>query len=683
MRARALLIAEDADPASFSEIRRVCSLAIVPPLSPDEHEQFCRENIDARQFEKGWRFFELQSAGMLAYRKYGGLFAPIGVGWGKTLLSLWIAAEAFRKGLQRTLLLVPPQVYPQLVRVDIPWARQRISLPMPFVLLGGKTAAERRSLVQHAKRGCFILPHSCLSTKDSVDLLKAIDPSLVIVDEAHNFKNRRAARTRRLVDFLTDRPLGAPRPGLVALSGTMTTKSVMDYFHLIKAALREGTPLPLTAQAAAEWGSVVDSAAEPTEFQFLPLTPLVDWARKNFSGVDIPFGVTGFRAAYRLRLTSAPGVVASGDSDIGVSLVMSNLAVQNYETHPEWPKLKELIDNVNNLYLTPNGDEIKHAIHTWRWHFELSAGFYNERVWPTVDALAKRRNCTIEAAGDMLDAGQAFHEADQKYSRVLRPFLQDYSKPGLDTPMLVAGDMAKHGGKNVPSDIYRAWKLCKEIEVGEARQGREVLERDKRAVRVCDYKVAHAIRWAQDPDFRPPDRGAILWYWNQELGQWLYEQAIAAGLDALHLDAGPVSDKLLLEDSTYEKVCICSIPAHGTGKNLQRFQHQIVVQFPRSAKDAEQMIGRTHRNGQEADNLDVWRCDTSEFDQMNFAACLNDALYIQQTTSSRQKIVYAGYDPLPKIFNVEVLRERGFQNEVLSHEQRAALVERFGATLTT
>ena len=67
------------------------------------------------------------------------------------------------------------------------------------------------------------------------------------------------------------------------------------------------------------------------------------------------------------------------------------------------------------------------------------------------------------------------------------------------------------------------------------------------------------------------------------------------------------------------------------------------------------------------------------FDHLNLSACLVDALYIQQTTGTRQKLCYAGYNPLPKMYPEDFLRERGFTDvHRLDAATRQLLVERFG-----
>ena len=51
---------------------------------------------------------------------------------------------------------------------------------------------------------------------------------------------------------------------------------------------------------------------------------------------------------------------------------------------------------------------------------------------------------------------------------------------------------------------------------------------------------------------------------------------------------------------------VCASPrAHGTGKNLQQFARNLVANPPSDGATWEQLIGRTHRQGQEADEVTV------------------------------------------------------------------------------
>ena len=202
-------------------------------------------------------------------------------------------------------------------------------------------------------------------------------------------------------------------------------------------------------------------------------------------------------------------------------------------------------------------------------------------------------------------------------------------------------------------------------------------ERDSRAIRVCDWKIAHLVEHAKMHRDGNPDKGIIFWIHHQEVGAWLVEALGAAGLRGVtHAKAG--DNEKILDPRVSKNIVVASIDAHGTGKNLQAFEHMAVVQWPRSARVAEQLIGRLHRRGQQADELVIRTCNTLPFDQMNFAACLNDALYIHQSTGDRQKLIYASYDPVPKIFPHHVMVANGLEVEKLTAEQERMLKDKFG-----
>jgi hypothetical protein len=296
---------------------------------------------------------------------YRSLFGIIGVGWGKTLCTLMIANRAFERGeANKIVLFVPSQVYSQLTRTDIPQARKWVGLSVPFHLMGGRSPDDRRAIAGSGKGGCYVMPYTQLSTRDAEALLggdhdnpppnkKAIDgiqPELIILDEAHNVKNKTAARTQRLMRYIHAR-----QPYLAVLSGTITSKTIKDYHHLIAPALRHLCPLPQSAALAENWSYVLDPE-KPAAFGNFggsdagsktgPLSPLLDWARERFPQEKIPAGVPGFRLAYKLRLTSTPGVVSTGDAEIGVSLTLTNKPVENHEQHPHFPRLKKFMEQV-------------------------------------------------------------------------------------------------------------------------------------------------------------------------------------------------------------------------------------------------------------------------------------------------------------------------------------------------
>lgn len=659
------------------EILRIVRLPIMRQITAEEVVEFSRMVVEARAFNSGWRLKSEQAAAVTAFLLYRGGFFPIGVGKGKTLTSMLIADMAYRDGTQRSLLLIPPEVYSQFMRRDVPFYRAKVQFSVRFIGLGEQTAVQRRRAATSNLSGCYVMPYSVLSTKDSEDLLLAIRPSLVIADEAHRLRNPRAARTqriRRLIEGLD--------PEVVAMSGTLTSKSVLDYWHLAKASLKKNCPLPLSAHIVHAWAQVldaqVDTSANPNASASTgPLLPLVQWARTNFPQAQIPESTRGFRAAYRLRLHSCPGVVASKDEELGTSLIFANRPVPQEvaEASPGWEQLIEHIRRLRKEMVTPSGDEIEYAIHAYKWHFELSAGFYNELYWPEPEQIAAKANISVQEAQSRLDGAKKHHAALQKYHRLLRHWIDANGRHNLDSPLLVGLSMSKHGNGEVKDqEMYDAWREAKALEF----EG--MPERLSRPIFVCPYKVDHVAKWVKE---NAPG-GCIVWVHNIEVGKWMVERLAAIDVEAIHCPAGPKFNEIIgaLGDPNAggkgDKVVVASISAHGTGKNLQAFEHQIVVQWPRNAVTAEQMIGRTHRPGQAADELTVVRVDTTWFDRANMAACLNDAAYIHGTTTP-QKLLTGVWEESPRIFKSEVLRQAGFDVSRLTGEQVELLRERFGA----
>ena len=673
-------------PVEYEEIRRIISLPLIRPFEPDEFEDYNRSHVLADPYESGWRLFDVQAAAVAAYEEFGGLFGPIGVGWGKALITFMVSDIAYRRGLKKIVLFVPPQVLYQTIHSALPWARTKVPVSYPVhVLHGNQEAGARRALAKSGKKGLYIMPYSLLSTKDARDLLWGIRPELIVADEADWLGSERAGRTKRVRDYVNEF-----EPQFCALSGTITDKSIRDYFHLIKWCLGSNCPLPLSAHLANEWSLAIDSTSDVTSAPG-PIEPLMIWAQRNFPEEKVTEDVAGFRTAYKLRLKSCPGVAATGDAEIGPSLILHNLDVSQKPNE----KLAELIQGVTDAWMTPNGDEIDHAIHTWKWLYELNAGFYNELVWPTAEGLAEREGVSEEAAEEALEAARAHHRAHQLYSSELRGWLEAYARPNLDTPMLVGGDMARHGPANVGEVLFELWVEVKELEEvlrqtllrtrihkGSPKELDKRVQahlRDSRTVRVDDFKIQAALRWAKR---MKKGEGGIIWVHHKGMGVWMRDALKAAGVPHLHCPAGDAANAALDPSNAAnirDKVVVASMSAHGTGKELQHaFSQQLYLQWPRNAKRAEQTLGRLHRNQQKESEVWAFTLTSTDFDQMNFAACLNDALYIHQSTGSRQKLIYATYSPhLPRIFPPAVLRERGFQNKELTPEQRKLMEEKF------
>lgn len=650
---------EDDPRPAYREVYRIAGLEIHTRHTDAERSAFQEALIQKHARERGFAFKEQQVEALLTFDRLEGLFGPIGVGHGKTFISILCAALAFERGVRKSLLMVPPEVFSQLVLRDIPQARRDLVLfGLPFHYLGGETRARRRMIVTSDRRGCYIMPYSLLSVADTSFMLDTIQPELIIADEAHCLKNlKSSARSRRVRSYLEERD-----PKMVALSGTMTSKSVMDYWHLLVWCLGPGSALPLTQSLAIEWAGIIDSetsqhgGAEGADTG--PLIPLIEWARANDKEHDYDRSQRGFRRAYAYRLRTTPGVVMSGDASCNASLLIHT----RDPGEPSAP-LKALMDGVVNDWLTPQGEPIEFGLHKFKWLNELTCGFWHELFWPEPGRYARTHRITVDEAVDRIARAKTHHEAAKLYHSELSKWLRDTHIKGVDTPMLVANHVRNHFGKpslQVSPLVAALYMGMHELDFPERP------ERERRPVLVDDYKLRLAVEWAKEKGH------GIVWYHHQAVGSWLVEAMRKAGLDPLHCPAGDLANKSIAESAG--RLVVASSTAHHTGKNLQFHTQQLIVQWPRPAKVVEQLIGRTHRLGQEADSLTIDAALGGDFDFSVLAACLTDALYTHQSGGGEQKLVVAAWDPLPPTVPTSVMIERGI--DPTNAEQAARMMAR-------
>lgn len=656
------------------EVERIIALPIIGEPTEEEIDL-----VSKYYCPKGtWRFFPEQVKAIVSYHDYGGLVCPVAVGGGKTMISVLIANEAYSVfGKRKILLMNPTNLVNQLKMTELPLYRRHISINVPFYWLAGENASKRMLMAKSKRAGCYVVSYSLLSQRDGAQLLDAIEPDLIIGDEIHDIASANpSARGRRFKETIKKF-----NPQIVGLSGTITKKSPRDYHTLVVAALQERAFLPRPAMLAEEWAKIIDTnAANVDEYnqntapQPGPIKPLIEWAKKNYPEEQFPSNLIGFRAAYNRRLETCPGVVSSGGDKLGVSLRISNVRFEKgeCESRPGWDTLRHLVDKLVNEWVAPNGDELEHAMHIWRWRYELEGfGFYNDLYWPEVETIAKKRGIAKEVANEYLERSLYHYELHQEYSKTLRSWITRRAKKGLDTPFLIGRDMHENGPANVGKELFDAWRIMKEAEFP------EIVERERNIVRVCDFRLKQVIKWAKEFAGGNDGEGALIWYHNRGVGQWLKEAFHEAGLPYVYCPSGPQYNAIIEDKANGGKFCIASLTAHNKGHNLQHWYNSFAAQWPRDAAVAEQFMGRTHRNGQMRDTVNVVTSLTSEFDKVLFAACLNDSAYIHQTTPTKQKLIYADYDERPELVPYAVLQQWGCQPLQATEESRRLLADKF------
>lgn len=692
-----------------NEVKRILELPIQRGLSDDEFEAFCQENTqrevyeafnvrmewhasdyfrqhpdsqfhDAKLYgedkarrEGHFKYQRIQAEAIVAYTEMDGMFGQIRVGGGKTLILQKIADLALKADHKRVVLVLPRRLIGQFLNYDMAWARARVPIDYPPPhSFGGLDPEDRHLLATSGKRGVYLLPTSILRMPTSADIFEKIKPTLVLIDEAYNLSNPKAAQTKRVKTYRKQ----FPHVRFVAVSGTTTKKKLEDFAHLSEWTLREQSPVPTNESGLlGAWSGMISAGTVPTSLTTGSLTRLVGWARGQFPGEDFPNEVNGFRKAFTRRMQTARGVVTSGENDLGISVTYCNRPVPDYQDHPTWARCQALIDQVA-LGIAPNLEQIEHELGKWKWFEELRSGYYNELYWPTLADYVERRKVTEDQGALELHQGQAHHEATQLYNKFLRRFMDDHpdakGEKGspIDSPLLVANEMQHHGPKNVTRILYDAWRDKKEKEIP------GMAERWEKFVPVCDFKIQHLLKWCQE---LPEGEGAIVWTHSVGFAEWTVEVLRAAGLqNVIHACAGVRGTELIRDPLNGDKIHIASIDAHHGGLNLQTFHWNMYFhEVPRSAHFMQQAVGRIHRLGQPKDELDIYLNLTTPFDYALFGACLVDACY-QHELGLDQTLIYGNFDPLLTCMSVDVLRARGLATAAISAGSKRFLAQKFG-----
>lgn len=430
-----------------------------------------------------------------------------------------------------------------------------------------------------------VVPYSQLSLKKNADLWDELKPDLIIADEGHRFKNKDAALTKRLARYMRENP----QTIFCVMSGTMTKRRIEDFAHLLAWSLKEDqAPLPMNWPELSTWGRVINADVPPDQREKPGV--LVKWCADGES-VTQGFG---------RRLTETPGVVATESNEIAASLRVYKLA----PTMP--PDLSQAIDKMAATWETPNGDIITEALELWQHQQEMSLGFWSRWVPPPPEKwLTARREWnkyvrdTLKSNGRRLDSPLQVWNEQQKIERT-----------GLDA--------LDRRARVEPS--FLAWREIKDS-----------YHYETEAVWVSDYMLRFCHEWLLEHQ-------GICWVWNVAFGE-----ALAKLSGFPYFGAGDRDDEALRKCEGGP--IIASIRAHGEGKNLQdRWAKNLVPSPSASGSIWEQLIGRTHREGQNKDEVEFFVSLHTDAAMASFKKAFNDALYQEKVLGAQQKLLIADFD---------------------------------------
>lgn len=475
----------------------------------------------------------------------GGAIAILRVGGGKSLITFLAAyvVEAFRP-----LLLVPGAL---LEKTEIHMKKDAYNWRIPHFIR--------------------VESYEKIANPNNIGLLHEFKPDLIMLDEATRCKNSSSVAARQIHYFIEDakrgycrvevnkkivkRPFKAEKPKMLALSGTLTVRSVLDYWHIMKWILPHmNLPLPRTFPEVMQWALCLDSKVKDLH-RVKPgaLLELCNAKERKIAKTD---PLKAARQAYRRRLLQTPGIVCSSQPFFGVSLRVEALQVQPPEPIIEaFKKLRK--------WKAPDGMELQDAHIAAMRARQVALGFYY-RPNPKPP--------------------REYVEAQKDWGRACR-WVISRNRRRLDSEGQVV-QAIKRGLYPEAAEAWEVWEAWNK----EFTPGTEV-------VWIHDYAIKYAAKWMQKKE----NRRGIVWYSDVAFGEKLEEYTGISRYGEQSRD----KNGRFIENHPHDTPMIASIGANYMGKNLQYgWSRNLLMSGTISNGEwMEQWLGRTHREHQTDDEV--------------------------------------------------------------------------------
>lgn len=510
-----------------------------------------------------------------------GLFGAIYVGEGKTLLSALLPIVL---NLSRPVLLLPSA-------------------------LVEKTREEFDEYAKHwiLPRNLEIISFELLSRAGRANMLHNLRPDGLIVDEVHKLKNPKSASTRRVARLFEE----FPDTVFAGFSGTPITDALKDMWHLSKWALKDRSPLPINKGVVEAW----DSAISETQFSMSPGI-LMRWPIGEEHRTIATSQRSFARFAIQKRMSDTVGFVKSKEGDGPKCSLMID-----YVTHKPSAATQQHFKRLREMWETPDGWAFTEGIELWRHARELALGFHY--MWdprPPQDWIKSRRAWArvvrkVIEASDRQDVAKLDSEKMVRDAVMQGAFanmmvsIPDTDVDGIDTSFHVTPPQALQ--------LWSAWQPSYQI---------------SQVAQWHDDSALHACAaWMQKTK-------GIVWTEHRVFGEAL------STLTGVPFFAERGLDKRGNFITTHAKPghpMIVSRPPNATGRNLQGWSENLITSLSSNPTINEQLLGRTHRKGQQSDtvNVHVLISCREHYDAMLKAKAR--ARYVQQTMGQTQKLLLA------------------------------------------
>jgi hypothetical protein len=426
--------------------------------------------------------------------------------------------------------------------------------------LRDKTIREFAALGQHWKQhaGMQIISYEKLSRVNGTAFLQNYRPDLLIFDESHRLKNTSAAVTRKVEHYME----AFPKTTALSATGTSTKRSLLDFAHTMRWSLPKYYPLPRSPEELGVWASVVDEIK--VHENRVPGDPGA--LLKLCNALEKSKGREGVRTALRRRIHETPGVVSCEMDEVEHADTSINIELSLEAGYGQ--EVRRLVDGLREGYL-PNGDVYfvegneRQALSTrWRIMRTLTSGFWYD--WDPKPP-------------------QPWMELRSQWRKAVRRVIEERI-PGLESEALIARAAAAGKINQAMQDLYLRWRAVR----GDHKWNTV-------PVWVDDSIIERVAKWVKN-------RRGIVWVSEVALGQRLEQEL---GLPYFHRMGKDRLGRYIESWESRNGSVVASVQANGEGRNLQyQWSDNLVISPPPTGTVWEQLIARTHRTGQEAE--EVW-----------------------------------------------------------------------------
>jgi hypothetical protein len=383
-----------------------------------------------------------------------------------------------------------------------------------------------------------VISYQWLSHKNQSDFMDEYKPDVIFCDECDYLGNTRTVAWKRLKKYLKL----YPETRIYLASGTPMGRALREITHLLLATLRDRTPVPRDLNEQIAWGLALDSK--------VPGERTHPGALLELPGAEGETELTQARRAFRKRLLETPGVVATAGNTPPMHLVIRSIEPEVSET------VREAILKLRETRVAPSGLLCKHAIELYGHAKRLGQGLHYYYDPPPPFEWRMARSAWLTWAQKKLSGLRRIDQLSQ---------LQD---------AILAGDIDDGG-------LYKRWLEIQPTYEPEAH----------RKVQWVDDETSFG--WASD--WVAKHKNGLIWTPDVAWGELAEKKLGIPYFGTMGEDKNGMSIR-----EYRGKFAICSVASVARGRNLQRYQHNLVMSPPSTGKAWTQLLSRTWRDGQEA-----------------------------------------------------------------------------------